>query len=709
MYRILPHPKIMKETDNKQYSFKTFNIKFENCEETLIEKIKEIIKIKFKNYESLNLNFDLNKITEDDLEIKINCGLESFLELAGKEYEDLFRSQGYVVSIKGKAVNICFNNYSGAVFSISSFKQLVSEKSDQSSCCVSDAFILDYPEIEKRSLSTTFTWYAGYGRVGFDMQLWGYKEWKDFLEFCSDYKINQLNMCMYGYWPFEFMEYPETIFKDFKMEVINRESNNWIEVKYTHPNLKKEFLSELIRYAHFLGIDIYAYIGLNSYNGGYSNVNKEKRMKLPAGSRFINDFDTLCLSDESTINYLEKSIGRITNLGFDGIIFEESEESFWYCSCESCKEKFVNTTSSLAEAKHKANYRLLSILHKVIKNENPDCNVGLRSWREPPLEKNIDYLKNCEVSIPKDVCLYWAPGLYVEESEFEKWVKVFGKEKICARDTEANAISACTGRLIKIFNDNVLRPGDEINQQNIHNDLKQHKGSAALNVKGINGYLFEFYGYFMHFFLHANFGWDSKLEEEEFYTYAIESVFGNELKDDVLFVLKNLFMIHESQINLFTSEFPFLRNKVKKEDVSKIQSAQGQWQDIENKIIRIKNKIKEDKKLNIFYRHFEKIENSHRRSKEIYELCLNAIGYDNAETVEDKIKFLKLIDYYNERDFDIVKELFFDIGIIDASGIRDSMFPYHELKRVINNILNPDSTDDNQIYLGVEALGWLWL
>jgi hypothetical protein len=119
--------------------------------------------------------------------------------------------------------------------------------------------------------------------------------------------------------------------------------------------------------------------------------------------------------------------------------------------------------------------------------------------------------------------------------------------------------------------------------------------------------------------------------------------------------------------------------------------------------------IKDDGKLGIYYRHFEKIENSHRRSREIYELCLNAIEYDIAVTPEDKNRFLELINYYNERDFDIAKELFFDIGVIDASGIRDSMFPYHEIKRVINNIQDPEHADDNQIYLGVEALGWLWL
>ncbi|MHB1376912.1 MAG: hypothetical protein ACYCXB_05740 [Candidatus Humimicrobiaceae bacterium] len=709
MQRILPCPKIIKESDDKQYSFKTISVQFENCEDALIEKIKEIIKIKFENYNSLNINFDLNKNLKEYLEIKISYDLDSFLKLAGKEHGALFRSQGYVIDVKGEKADIYFNNYEGAVFSISTLKQLINEKTDQPDNYITEVFILDYPEIEKRSLATTFAWYAGYGRVGFDMQLWGIEEWKGFLKICSDYKINQLNMCMYGYWPFEFADYPETMLKDFKMKVFNRESSNWIEVKYTHPNLTKEFLPELIRYAHFLGIDIYAYIGLNSYNGGYSNVNKEKRMKLLEGSKFINDFDTLCLSDDSTVKYLRRAIRRITNLGFDGIVFEESEESFWYCSCEKCKENFVGTTSSTAEAKHKANYQLLNILHKEIKNENPNCSVGLRAWREPPLEKDINYLRNCEASIPKDVNLYWAPGLYVKENEFQKWVEVFGKERICGRDTEGNAISACTGRLVKIFNDNIIRAGDEINQQNIHSDLSQHKGSAALGVKGINGYLFEFYGFFMHFFLHANFGWDSRLEEEEFYEYAAEAVFGSDLKDDILFVLKNLFTIHESQINLFTSEFPFMRNKVNKSDIKRIHKAQDQWQDIENRILRIMKVIEDDGKLSIYYRHFEKIENSHRRSREIYELCLNAIEYDNAETPEDKTRFLELINYYNERDFDIAKELFFDIGIIDASGIRDSMFPYHELKRVINNIQNPEHADDNQIYLGVEALGWLWL
>jgi len=123
------------------------------------------------------------------------------------------------------------------------------------------------------------------------MQLWGYDEWIEYLNICSDFKINQFNMCMYGYWPFEFDEFPETVLKSYPVKVWNRESRNWITVEYLHPNLAEEFLSRLITYGHKLGVSFFAYVGLNSYNGGYPSIYKEKRMKLPKGSKYVNDFD----------------------------------------------------------------------------------------------------------------------------------------------------------------------------------------------------------------------------------------------------------------------------------------------------------------------------------------------------------------------------------------------------------------------------------
>ena len=65
--------------------------------------------------------------------------------------------------------------------------------------------------------------------------------------------------------------------------------------------------------------------------------------------------------------------------------------------------------------------------------------------------------------------------------------------------------------------------------------------------------------------------------------------------------------------------------------------------------------------------------------------------------------------YYNEQDFDIVKEMFFDINPVMETGVGSCMFPYHELKRLIYNIRHPKEPDNNVISSGVEAFGWLWL
>ena len=706
MYKILPVPKKINVESNTLTEFNSMAISFHNCSQEEINKLKKIIKLKMKDFDKLKLNYSSGYGEKNTIVINIYNKLDR--SNVKEEYQDLFIKQGYLLESKGNTLKLYFDHSAGVLYAFSSIKQLI-RKNHKGRFTLPDFYLLDYPEVEQRALATTFAWYAGYGRVGFDMQLWDFEDWKAFLDYCSDFKINQLNMCMYGYWPFKYDEYPETTLKDFKMKIWNEESENWIEIKYTHPNIVKEFLPDLINHAHDLCINIYAYIGLNSYNGGYSNIYKDKRMKIPKNSKFINDFDTLCINNEDTIKYLKTSLKKITGIGFDGIIFEESEESFWFCNCKKCKAEYLDKTESPAEAKHMASYKLLNILYNEIKEENPKCKVGLRAWREPPLKKDIGYLKKCEASIPKDVSLYWSPGLYVSDDEFKKWVEVFGKDRICARDTEANAISSCLGRLFRMFRSNIIRSEEETNHQHIDNDIRQHKGSARLGVRGINGYMFEFYSYFLHFFVHANYGWDSNMEEKDFYGYAIESVFGKKLKNDVLYILKNILTIHESQISIFTSEFPFQRNKVEKRDIKKIEKAKKEWKNILNKIQEVKSTIEDDEKLNIYYKHFNKIENAHRRNLYIYELCLNSIKYDDAKTETEKIKYLEEIYYYNEKDFDYAKKMFFDINPVNATGIKASMYPYHEIKRVINNMLNPENKDDDQIYLGVEALGWLWL
>lgn len=699
MNNLLPTPKKHVNLKNKTTKFKGINL-IPNTEFAFDSVL--IASYRFWDYDEISF------YKEDYNESNINVKLVYTIDVP-EDVEDelMYLKQGYSLNVTPDLVTLSFGKKEGFINGITTLKQLI-EEVEEGQFVFKTAEIIDWPSIEKRSVSNTFAWYAGYGRLGFDMQLWGLDEWKEYLNICADYKINQFNMCMYGYWPFEFEDYPETELKDYPVDIWNQESNNWVSVNYVHPNISNEFLTELFDYGHELGFDFFAYIGLNSYNGGYSSLNKDKRMKLTEGSKFVNDFDSLCLSDESNVDYISDSIAKIVELGYDGIDFEESEESFWFCSCDSCAESFVKDRTP-AEAKHHANYHLLSILHKRIKEVNPDCIVGLRAWREPPLEKTTDYLKYVKSQIPEDVVLFWAPGLYVSEEEFPKWVDVFGKERIYARDSEANSVSSTMGRLYRTFESNVLRADEETNHQFIENDIKQHIGSVELGVKGINGYMFEWYGYFLHLYAHGNYGWGSEVKEEEFYQYAVESVFGKEMSGDILYVLENMLTIHESQMSIFPTEFPFLRNKVETRDIPVITEALDDWENIQNKIERIKKFISNNKRLAMYLKHFEKIEIGHKRNRIIYKLSLASIAYDNATTEEVKLKYLKEMNHYNEANFDIVKREYFDVNPVSETGTKACMIPYHELKRVINNELDPTNKDEEQIYLGVEALGWLWL
>ena len=514
-------------------------------------------------------------------------------------------------------------------------------------------------------------------------------------------------MCIYGYWPYDMPKYPETTLQNLKMRIWNPESENWVELDYKHPNIAQEFLPELINYGHQLGISFYAYIGLNSYSGGYSNVYPEKRMKRPDNSPYINDFDSLCLSNSETIEYLRYCIKRVVDQGFDGIDFEESEEAFWYCECQGCKSKFWSISSTPEEALHNANTFLLDLLYKELKKIKPEIVVGLRAWRQPPLVRGKELLESMVASIPEDVVLFWAPGHYVKDDEFDKWIAHFGRERIRARDTEAIGFASGLGRLVRPFRFNGLRTEEESITQYVEEDIRQHRGSAMRHVAGINGYQFEWYGFFMALFAHAYYGWGGDLEPEEFYQYALCTVFGP-LSEDILSVMKGMLTIHESQINIFELEFPFARNKVEFRDKPLLEAAIAAYPKQIDKLDNIMRKVKENPQLKHFSLHFKKWKVSMQRSRVIYDLALASLAFEAAKTKEEQKKWLLEMNKLNEKNFDIIKTQYFDVNPVTETGIQSCMIPYHELKRVIHNKLCPENQITEHIYLGVESLGWLW-
>ena len=629
-------------------------------------------------------------------------------ELEGlDDYERrLWERQGYSLAVTETEILVRCAAPAGFQYAVSTLKQLLERAED--GWYLGGCRILDWPAVEHRSLSVTFAWYAGYGRFGFDMQLWGLERWKQFLRICADYKINQLNLCLYGYWPFEMPRYPETVCRGLPMKVWNAESGDWVEIAYMHPNVAREFLPELIAYGHGLGIAFYAYIGLNSYSGGYANAHPEKRMKKPEGSGFINDFDSLCLSDPETIDYLKYCMGRVVDQGFDGIDFEESEEAFWYCQCDGCRKTFWKDARTPEEALHHANTYLLGILYEELKRRKPDLVIGIRAWRQPPLVRDEALLRSMVESIPEDVVLFWAPGQYVADEEFDKWIAAFGRERIRARDTEAMGFAAGLGRLVRPLRCNGLRTEEESITQYVEEDIRQHRGSAARRVAGINGYQFEWYGFFLAFFAHAYYGWGGDRETDDFFHYALEIVFGEALASHIYDVMTHMLTIHESQLNLFQLEFPFARNKVEPRDVPLLEQAIADHPRLLALLDRIQAAVAAEPRLAAWAPHFRKWRVSLERSRVIYDMGLASLRYAAARTEAEQRRWLEELDRLNDREFAIIRENYFDVNPCTETGVASCMIPYHELRRVLHNRLHPETADESPIYLGVESLGWLW-
>lgn len=698
MIQLLPEPKEVREYGSETVPFSGITLKDFNGA-TIDTELVELAKERFWNYQDININ-------TDDLENSLTVFLQNSLPILQSDKQELFHDQGYELDIRNDQAVISYETKIGYINAVTSLKQLLDEKNG--SYILPTCHITDYPSLPVRAIAQTFAWYAGYGRIGFDSQLWGYKEWKEYLNICLDNKINQFNLVMYGYWPFEMESYPETVFRNVPVKIWNAENRRWLTVRYTHPNLEEPFLDRFISLAHRYGVKVFAYVGLNSYNGGFTIKHPEARMKPPKGSDYKNDFDSLCLSYPGNVEYIIQSMCQIAKLGFDGYTLEESEEGFWFCECDECKKRWHADADTPGEAKHHANMWLLRKIYDEVRKINPQAVIGIRAFRQPPLEKDPKFLKECVDSMPKDIMLFWAPGLYVPETEFEKWCDAFGKERIWARDTESNSITSTMGRLYRTFKSNVIRYEDETNEQVIETDIRQHKGSVKMGVHGINGFMFEWYGLFMHLFAHGNYGWGSDMNEEEFYHRACRQNFGD-LGETVLYVMRNIVTIHESQIPLYSTPFPFQKNKMTKDDIPTIVAAKQNHDNILAKIRMLQKEAYLNPKLRPWLPHFDKLENAERRNAVVYDMVLAAIAYEEEDDEKKKDQLLDEILFYNEKDFDIAKEMFFDINPVTETGVGSCMFPYHELKRLIYNIRHPEAPDENVISSGVEAFGWLWL
>ncbi|WP_309118130.1 glycoside hydrolase family 20 zincin-like fold domain-containing protein [Paenibacillus sp.] len=642
-------------------------------------------------------------------------GRESIPDEVRTELEALpFPGQAYRLRVAGQEILLYALEPQGALNGLATLVQLFDAAAGQPIPALEST---DGPDIERRIVSPTMTWYAGFARVGFGMQLWDEHGWQSFIDWCFRHKINALNIVMYGFWPFEFPEYSETVLRDVKMKTWSAEIDNWVEVSYTHPNLRKPFLTDMIRYANARGIEIYAYIGMNSYSGGYPVVYPESRSVLSPElieAGHVNNYDSMCTSRPDVRDYLIASVKRIESLGFNGLVFEESEEVQWFCRCAECQRKYGDLPPN--DAKHSVTVDMLHAYLDVLK---PETLVGVRWLREPPIVKDRAYLERWKERLPERVVLFWAPGLEDDDREFLKWVDVYGPARVWSRNCEGSGFAASLGRIPYLIPDTFPDTLKNYAFQHLWNDILQFQGAVNTSCAAINGYGFEWYGHELFFMATAQYGWDCwRLDNAAFLAHAARHLHGDKNGPIYENVIRTIPCIHETQICPELPSFPFMPNKYTGEEGVRYleHSAEAAEQ-----AVRAIETMLSSEGLNRLQR--DNLRATRVMALRMREVALAGLFYNryveaakrpNPDATELRRHALAALRHAEE-DERLIKEHYFDTQSHDWTGVAIGEYyissVINEYKKTFAETLGPRYAPDPTMprIVGGESLPWEWL
>jgi len=220
--------------------------------------------------------------------------------------------EAYVLNITPQGVTVVGKGRWGMLYGVQTLNQLARD-GDGSLPCLT---VRDWPDLRWRCLSPTLTWYSGWNRLeGYDLCNWTLDEWKWLVDWSLLHKLNAWAVCMYGYWPFDLPGYEESTLQVDSF-FLDPATGQKTPRRFVHGNIRRQFLPELIRYANERGIRVYAYIGKNSFNGGYILHHPEANA---GGAAEALPFAP------GVHEYWDAFIGRIIGSGFNGFVFEDPE------------------------------------------------------------------------------------------------------------------------------------------------------------------------------------------------------------------------------------------------------------------------------------------------------------------------------------------------------------------------------------------------
>ena len=464
--------------------------------------------------------------------------------LASGDLEALrgLNSQGYILKIGKKRIVIAGRTGLGTLYGVQTLLQMLRQCGPEMRLPL--LRIVDYPEVPNRYVDMTFAWYSHYGAInfGFGTQLWGEQQWRWFIDWCLRHKINGIDLCIYGYWPFQFPKYPETILANAPVKTYDAGTENTAVVRITHPNIEHEFLPTLIRYAQDRGIRVNAYIGLNTFDGGYAREHPEARPFASESWDYMLD-----LSNAAAREYLRDSVRRIMQMGFDGVTFEMIELPSSVCTKSACIPKYwggyegtlpANSVPKLTPlpVRIRADADILNDLYSVITQVNPHADVGLIYHRIVELygwsPTTLASFKQFRAMIPAKIYFLQGPRAPrngpIEGSDYEKWVNIADPQTYRHSDN-IGGDAAFYDRLLYVNNDPDMRGDDPV--ASLEWEIAQHRAAAERHLQGATGYGFEWYGDEIYPLILAQYSWRSSgpegVPDHGFLEYASQSMYGD--------------------------------------------------------------------------------------------------------------------------------------------------------------------------------------
>ncbi len=247
--------------------------------------------------------------------------------------------------------------------------------------------VINIPAFKYRSVATNIGGPDWLGHNQWEKE-WGY-DYKGFIDWLASHKINNLNI-----WPFDLAFGIAYNSKKFS-ECVNR----------YHPNVKREFIQDMIKYAHKRYIKVFFFIDfpdnwtaiikahpeLAGKNVNPKNIpsgkeweNYQKRGEglCAGGERFRSKFSWVCASNPKTMqfwkDYWEELLDRYPDV--DGIGGQFCEHSNTRCNCKNCTKNFFQLQLKYFEE-----------MIKIGKKKNPHIKIWLYDvWGTRDILKNKD-------------------------------------------------------------------------------------------------------------------------------------------------------------------------------------------------------------------------------------------------------------------------------------------------------------------------------